>query len=55
MAKSTIEQIITAIRTVNTLDRRGRLAVLRNLQKEELEEGKAKPKKVPTYEEGMEQ
>lgn len=37
MAKSTVEQICTAVRIVNMLDRRGKLAVLRDLQAQGLE------------------
>ena len=37
MAKSTVEQICTAVRIVNMLDRRGKLAVLRDLQQQGLE------------------
>ena len=36
MAKSTVEQICTAVRIVNMLDRRGKLAVLRDLQAQDL-------------------
>ena len=37
MAKSTVEQICTAVRIINMLDRRGKLAVLRDLQQQGLE------------------
>ena len=37
MAKSTVEQICTAVRIINMLDRRGKLAVLRDLRAQELE------------------
>ena len=37
MAKSTLEQVLTATRIVNMLDRRGKLAILRDLQAQNLE------------------
>lgn len=48
MAKSSISTILEVQRAVNSLDRKGKLAILNDLKKQDLE---PKPKPV-TYEEG---
>lgn len=52
MAKSSMEDVAAAVRIVNALDKRGRLVILRDLQKQDLEPKKKEP---AVYPEGGEQ
>lgn len=51
MAKSSMEDVIEATRIVNKLDKRGKLAILNDLQKQDLT---PKMKDVVTHEKGVE-
>lgn len=60
MAKSSVSDILAAQRAVQALDRKGRLAILNDLLKQDLHHGKYSPPPGPsaitpvTYEEGGE-
>lgn len=43
MAKSSMQDVIEAVRIVNKLDRRGKLAILRDLQRQGLEPTSKEP------------
>lgn len=43
MSKSSMEDVAAAVRIVNSLDKRGRLVILRDLQKQDLEPKKKEP------------
>lgn len=51
MAKSNMEMVAEAVRIVNALDKRGRLVILRDLMKQDLEPKSKQPVK---YKEGEE-
>lgn len=53
MPKSNMEAVAEAVRIVNSLDKRGRLVILRDLLKQDLEP-KPKPGQPVTYREGGE-